>query len=103
VLDRGEPIRLVAVARAVGQHEVVAQVERIPGPGDEVVDMLSPDTREAHARHAVRSDFTLPTVCSFHKGMTAMVLPISARRRFHSTRVDVQRDTVPQRDASALL
>jgi len=37
MLDRGEPIRLVAVARAVGQHEVVAQVERIPGPGDEVV------------------------------------------------------------------
>ena len=37
VLHGGQPISLPAVTGAVGQDEVVGQVQRIPAPGDEVV------------------------------------------------------------------
>ena len=38
VLNGWEAICLVPVARCVSQHEVVTQIERVPGPGDEMVD-----------------------------------------------------------------
>jgi hypothetical protein len=34
-----EPVALLAIAPAVGQHEVMAQVNRVTRPGDEMVDV----------------------------------------------------------------